>query len=151
MAEVVVFHHVQGLTEGVVAIADIFRANGHRVSTPDLFDGRTFDRIEDGIEFVEELGEELGVKRGLETASELSGRLIYCGFSLGTQPAQMLAQTATKATGALLFHGFFPPNVFAAEWPDSVDLQVHYMTDDKWCDNAAVSYTHLTLPTIYPV
>jgi dienelactone hydrolase len=43
MAEVVVFHHVQGLTPGVNAFADELRRAGHAVHTPDLFEGRTFD------------------------------------------------------------------------------------------------------------
>ena len=48
MAEVLLFHHVQGLTEGVVAFADELRRAGHTVHTPDLFDGRTFESIEAG-------------------------------------------------------------------------------------------------------
>ena len=40
MAHVLLFHHIQGLTEGVVAFADELRAAGHEVTTPDLFGGR---------------------------------------------------------------------------------------------------------------
>ena len=40
MAEVVLFHHLQGLTEGVRAFAGELRAGGHTVHTPDLFDGQ---------------------------------------------------------------------------------------------------------------
>lgn len=39
MAEVVLFHHAQGLTPGVVAFADELRRAGHTVHTPDLLDG----------------------------------------------------------------------------------------------------------------
>lgn len=139
MAEVVVFHHVQGLTEGVAAIADVFREHGHRVSTPDLFGGRTFSRLEDGVEFVGGLGREVVVNRALEAAAQLGDGAVYCGFSLGTRPAQMLAQSAPGARGALLFHGFYPSDMFAEKWPDGVDLQVHYTVDDEWCDNAVAS------------
>ena len=45
MAEVLLFHHAQGLTQGVRAFADDLRAGGHIVHTPDLFDGRTFQSI----------------------------------------------------------------------------------------------------------
>ena len=48
MAEILLFHHIQGLTHGVIAFADALRAGGHTVHTPDLFDGRTFDSIEAG-------------------------------------------------------------------------------------------------------
>ena len=49
MAEVVLFHHAQGLTSGVVEFADRLRPAGHTVHTPDLFDGHTFDTIEEGM------------------------------------------------------------------------------------------------------
>ena len=39
MAEIVLFHHAQGLTDGMMAIADEFRATGHIVHTPDLYGG----------------------------------------------------------------------------------------------------------------
>lgn len=35
---VVLFHHVQGLTPGVLAFAERLREGGHRVVTPDLFE-----------------------------------------------------------------------------------------------------------------
>jgi dienelactone hydrolase len=41
MAEVGLFHHVQGLTPGVLAFADRLREAGHTVTAPDLFDGRS--------------------------------------------------------------------------------------------------------------
>ncbi len=52
MAEVVLFHHVQGLTEGVRRLADALRSGGHTVHTPDLFDGATFGSLDDGELFV---------------------------------------------------------------------------------------------------
>ena len=55
MAEVLVFHHIQGLTEGVTGFADELRAAGHTVHTPDLFEGRTFDTIEEGFAFAQSL------------------------------------------------------------------------------------------------
>src|SRR5436190_23944832 len=39
MAEVLLFHHAQGQTEGLKAFADELRNAGHTVHTPDLFDG----------------------------------------------------------------------------------------------------------------
>ncbi|MDQ3449792.1 MAG: dienelactone hydrolase, partial [Actinomycetota bacterium] len=49
MAEVLLFHHAQGLTPGVLAFADELRRAGHTVHTPDLLDGRTFDTVEEGV------------------------------------------------------------------------------------------------------
>ena len=51
MAEVLLFHHIQGLTEGGTAFADELRAGGHTVHVPDLYDGKTFGSIEEGFAF----------------------------------------------------------------------------------------------------
>src|SRR5581483_1975426 len=57
MTEVLLYHHVQGLTDGVRAFADELRAAGHVVHTPDMFEGRTFESIEDGIVPFTEFGD----------------------------------------------------------------------------------------------
>ena len=48
MTEIVLFHHIQGLTPGVVGFADRLRAAGDTVHTPDSFEGRTFGSIDEG-------------------------------------------------------------------------------------------------------
>jgi dienelactone hydrolase len=131
MAEVVLFHHAQGLTPGVVAFADVLRRGGHTVHTPDLFDGRTFGSIEEGLEYAEQIGfpdEVIG--RGVRAVEPLPAGLVYAGFSLGVLPAQMLAQTRPGARGALLFYSCVPVSEFGAAWPDEVPVQVHGMDAD---------------------
>ena len=49
MTEVILFNHALGVTEGLVAFADRIRDGGHRVTVGDLFDGRTFDSLEEGV------------------------------------------------------------------------------------------------------
>ena len=131
MAEVVLFHHAQGLTPGVIAFADELRSAGHTVHTPDLFDGRTFDSIDEGMRHAEEIGfpgEVIG--RGAQAVEGLPGELVYAGFSLGVLPAQMLAQTRPGARGALLFYSCVPVSAFGSAWPDGVPAQVHGMDAD---------------------
>jgi dienelactone hydrolase len=131
MAEVVVFHHAQGLTPGVTAFADALRGAGHTVHTPDLFDGRTFGSIEDGMAYAEEIGFPAEIfKRGSHAVESLSAELVYAGFSLGVLPAQMLAQTRPGAHGALLFYSCIPASEFGSGWPDGVPVQVHGMDAD---------------------
>jgi dienelactone hydrolase len=130
MAEVLLFHHAQGLTSGVVAFADTLRRAGHSVHTPDLFDGRTFDTLENGMRFVEECGFSALIERGVRAAEGLPAELVYAGFSLGVLPAQMLAQTRAGARGALLFYACVPVSEFAASWPKGVPVQVHGMDAD---------------------
>jgi len=131
MAEVVLFHHAQGLTPGVVAFADELRRGGHTVHTPDLFDGRTFASIEEGLGYAEQIGfpDEV-IARGVRAVEGLPAGLVYAGFSLGVLPAQMLAQTRPGARGALLCYACVPVSEFGAAWPDGVPVQVHGMDAD---------------------
>ncbi|MEU9549191.1 dienelactone hydrolase family protein [Streptomyces werraensis] len=132
MAEVVLFHHVQGLTSGVVAFADELRAAGHTVHTPDLFDGRTFDSLEEGTAYVRQVGFGEVTARGVRAADALPRDVVHAGFSLGVVPAQELAQTRAGARGALLMHACIPVSEFGAAWPAGVPVQVHAMKDDAF-------------------
>ena len=58
MAEIVLFHHAQGPTPGVEGFADILRRAGHVVHLPDLFEGHTFDTLDEGIAHFQEVGGE---------------------------------------------------------------------------------------------
>ena len=129
MAEVVLFHHAQGLTPGVVAFADDLRAAGHMVHTPDLFDGRTFPTLEDGMAHVEEVGFGEVLDRGTRAVDGLPAALVYAGFSLGVLPAQKLAQTRPGARGALLCYSCVPSSEFGG-WPAGVPVQIHGMDAD---------------------
>src|ERR687886_1705453 len=130
MAEVLLFHHAQGLTPGVISFADTLRRAGHIVHTPDLFDGRTFDTLENGMRFVEERGFGALIERGVRAAEGLPAELVYAGFSLGVLPAQMLAQTRAGARGALLFYSCVPVSEFGTSWPADVPVQIHGMDAD---------------------
>jgi dienelactone hydrolase len=130
MAEVLLFHHAQGRTDGFEAFADELRRAGHTVHTPDLLDGRTFGSIEEGMAYAEQLGfpDEI-IERGVRAADGLPSELVYAGFSLGVLPAQKLAQTRAGARGALLFYACVPTEFFGG-WPAGVPVQIHGMDAD---------------------
>ena len=130
MAEVVLFHHAQGLTPGVAAFADELRRAGHIVHTPDLFEGRTFGTLDEGMQYVEQTGFGEMIERGTQAVDGLPAELVYAGFSLGVLPAQKLAQTRPGARGALLFYSCVPVSEFGSGWPDGVPVQVHGMDAD---------------------
>ncbi|MGI8627639.1 MAG: dienelactone hydrolase family protein [Geodermatophilaceae bacterium] len=132
MAEVLLFHHAQGLTPGVVAFADELRRAGHSVHTPDLFEGQTFDSITEGMAHVGQIGFEDIMERGVRAANGLPDELVYGGFSLGVLPAQKLAQTRPGAQGALLFYSCVPTSEFGSGWPDGVPVQIHGMDADPF-------------------
>ncbi|HXF97954.1 MAG TPA: dienelactone hydrolase family protein [Gaiellaceae bacterium] len=132
MAEVLLFHHAQGRTAGVRAFAVELRRAGHTVHVPDLYDGRTFASLEEGVAYAEQLGFGEVVERGQRAADALPGELVYAGFSLGVLPAQTLAQTRPGARGALLFHACVPVTALGASWPAGVPVQVHAMEADPF-------------------
>lgn len=136
MSDVVVYHHSLGLTDGVRTFADALRAAGHTVHTPDLYDGRTFATIEEGMAYAQELGFPAGiVDRGRAAAESLPADAYYVGFSLGAMPAQSLAQTKPGARGVVLCYGALPlgrwGDSWPAEWPEGVALQLHSTDGDE--------------------
>ena len=132
VTEVLLFHHAQGLTPGVRAFADALRAAGHTVHTPDLFDGRIFESIEEGLAYIGEIGFDSMRDRGVRAADALPAGIVYAGFSFGVMPAQKLAQTRPGARGALLFDACLPISGAWAigPWPDGVPVQIHGMDND---------------------
>jgi len=134
MAEVVLFHHVQGLTDGVRAFADELRAGGHTVHTPDLFDGECPATIELGLALVNLIGDEALSERATGALAGLPDGLVYGGFSFGGATAQQFAQTLPGARGALLYESFVS---LSAEWsfgpwPAGLPVQVHGMDHDPF-------------------
>ena len=132
MAEVLLFHHALGPTTGFHAFADELRDAGHKVHTPDLFDGRRFETIEAGVGYAQEIGFGEIIERGTRFAETLPAELVYGGFSLGVVPAQKLAQTRPGARGALLFYSCIPTSEFGDSWPTGVPVQVHGMDADPY-------------------
>ena len=112
MAEIVLFHHVMGLTPGVTAFADQLRSAGHIVHTPDLFDAHTFATLEEGMAHARTVGFDTIIDRGVTVAEALGPELVYAGFSMGVMPAQKLAQTREGARGALFFDSCLPVTEF---------------------------------------
>ena len=134
MADIVLFHHAQGLTPGVQAFADRIRRHGHLVIVPDFYEGRTFASIEEGVAHAESIGFGRVIDRAIAMVQPLPSPVVVAGFSLGSLPAQQLAQTNRGVIAAILYHGGVPAETFDAPWPAGVALQVHVVDDDAWND-----------------
>ncbi|MET8584174.1 dienelactone hydrolase family protein [Streptomyces collinus] len=134
MAEVLLYHHIQGLTDGVRAFADDLRQAGHIVHTPDLFDGRTFAGIEEGFGFARAKGLDAIRECGVAAADDLGPELVYAGFSYGVTIAQLLAQTRPGARGALFIDSCLPVTEFGEAWPVGVPVQIHGKEGDEFFD-----------------
>src|SRR5487761_660747 len=134
MAEVVLFHHVQGLTDGVRGFAEELRRGGHTVHTPDLFEGATPTTIDEGVALAGSIGDDLLGDRADASVAGLPSGLVYAGISLGAATAQRLAQTRPGARGALLYEACMPVTGEWAfgPWPAGVPVQIHGMDQDPF-------------------
>jgi dienelactone hydrolase len=156
MTDVLLYHHVQGLTDGVQAFADDLRQAGHTVHAPDLFDGKTFETIDEGMAFAQEAGFGALVERGVVAAEGLSPATVYAGFSFGVMVAQQLAQTRSDARGALLMYGCLPVSEFGEAWPEGVPVQVHgkeadpFFAEDLEAAQALAASTERAELFLYP-
>src|SRR6185436_19421601 len=106
---------------------DELRRAGHTVHTPDLYEGRTFATLDEGVGHAGSIGFGEVMQRGVRAAEALPAEVVYAGFSLGVMPAQQLAQTRPGARGALLVDACLPPSEFGSSWPDDVPVQIHGM------------------------
>ena len=132
MAEVLLFHHALGRTRGFLTFVDELRRADHVVHAPDLYDGRTFDNLDDGLAYANEVGFAEVIERGVRSADDLPTEMVYAGFSLGVMPAQKLAQGRPGARGALLFESCAPFREFGESWPKGVPVQIHGMDADPF-------------------
>src|ERR1700744_1500814 len=132
MAGVVLFHHVQGLTDGVRAFAAELGKSGHTVHTPDLFDGVRPATVGDGIALGQSIGDEELDRRTSSAVAGLPPGLVYGGFSFGGATAQGLAQTTPGARGALLCESCvsLTEDWSFGPWPDGLAAQIHGMDHD---------------------
>src|SRR5215208_6402891 len=156
MTEVVLYHHVQGLTEGVRTFAVELRRSGHTVHTPALFDGCTFETIDEGIAFAREVGFGALAEQGVAAAEDVRPGAVYAGFSCGVMAAQQLAQTRPGAGGALRMYSCLPVSEFGGAWPEGVPVQVHgkaadpFFADDLEAAQALVDSTEQAELFLYP-
>ncbi|GAB3246332.1 dienelactone hydrolase family protein [Kineosporia babensis] len=128
MAEVLLFHHAQGLTSGVLEFAQVVQQAGHTVHTPDLYEGKTFSGLDEGVNHARSLGFDTVLERGVQAAQAVPENVVYAGFSLGVLPVAKLATTRPGAVGALFLSGFVPPSEFGT-WP-GIPAQIHGMNAD---------------------
>src|SRR5262245_1799782 len=137
MAEIVLFHHAGGLTDGVVAFADVLRDAGHTVQTPDLFDGRTFADVHDGVAYADSVGEGTFAARAAEIVATMASDLVYGGMSMGAARAAEQVLTRPGARGAFFLYGAIAPSWWEASWPAGVPSQAHVSEGDEWREKDA--------------
>ncbi len=128
---IMLFHSTYGRRPAVARAADRLRAAGHEVWTPDLFEGRTFGTVEEGMAYKEETGKDELLKRAVLAAAPYSERgLVYAGFSFGASVAQTLALGDDRARGLLLLHG--TSDIAENTAVDELPVQLHVAEPDPF-------------------
>jgi hypothetical protein len=117
MAERLLFHHAQGLTAGCLSFADELRAAGHVVHAPDLYDGKTFTELTDGVAYAEQVGFETIIERGRLAAESLPNDIVYAGFSLGGCRRRCWPRRVPARRAPMLLHASVPTSEFGRPWP----------------------------------
>ena len=126
MTEVVLFHHVLGLTDGVRAFAERLAGGGHVVHTPDLYGGRVASSFEEGFSIKAEIGDDALLETAERAVEALPDELVFAGMSLGVMTAQRFAQTRANVRGALLYEACVPITGDWAfgPWPAGIGVQL---------------------------
>lgn len=117
------------------------------MTVPDLYDGKTFASIEDGVGYAREIGFETVLERGIRAAEDLPADAYYIGFSLGVMPAQALAQTRPGVRGAVFCYACLPTSEFGDGWPDGVPVQIHGMDADPFFAEEDLPYARELVET----
>lgn len=135
MAQIVLFHHSQGLTEGLRFLARRLEAVGHRVHTPDFFSGKVFSRPDEGLAFAGMVGHDAMEELAKRTAREHKGVDTVIGFSLGAFAAQLLAQEVRSVQRCVLVGGALDPRELQGDWRHGVALSIHLAQPDDWINH----------------
>ena len=146
MAEIVFFHHARGLTDGVKAFAQTLRDAGNVVHTPDLFDGLTFESIDDGVRHIHSLGTKVFAERSEAAVSAFPSRVVYGGASFGVHAATTQILRHTGALGAFFLYEVPLPSWWGVEWPLNVPVQAHQAEFDPWRQPEVEAHFAETVP-----
>jgi dienelactone hydrolase len=133
MAEIVLFHHAGGLMPGVLDLAEKLRVVGHTVHTPDLFEGHTFDDVNDGVAWAQGIGQEVFADRAKAFVRTVpSEELVYGGLSMGCARAAEQVLFRQGALAAFFLYGAIDPAWWNKRWPADVPAEAHLTESDPW-------------------
>jgi dienelactone hydrolase len=108
MAHVVLFHSILGLRPIEHAIAERFEREGHRVTLPDLFDGRATDDFDAGFAIRKEVGNDAIMARATAALAASPDDAVLSGVSFGAFLIAQFWDNRPRMAGALLYAGITP-------------------------------------------
>lgn len=130
MARVLLVHSTLGLRPAVLAQAERWRAAGHEVVTPDLFEGVVLDDVDAGMAHQDAVGFEELLRRLFAAAEAGGAGQVMAGWSMGGWLVQHVLQQRGDAAAALLM-GHAPSG---SAWP-GIPAQAHVAEGDPWVED----------------
>ncbi|MFO1143943.1 MAG: dienelactone hydrolase family protein [Amaricoccus sp.] len=135
MAEVVLFHSILGLRPAEAAIAARMRAAGHKVTTPDLYDGLRTDSYNEGFGMHDAIGDAELLRRARDAVAALPAETVLAGVSMGGGIAGELWKDRRETAGVLFLHG--PAPLAPAPRPGT-PVEVHMADPEPFDDEAFI-------------
>lgn len=131
-----VFHSVLGLRPVELGFAGRLRAAGHRVTTPDLYAGRTAPTLEEGFALKDAVGWETITRRARDAVRDLPEDTVLVGVSMGAGVVETVLPHRPGTAGVVLLHavGALPAGVRAG-----LPVQVHVADHDPIAPPAQVA------------
>ncbi|MDQ7806218.1 dienelactone hydrolase family protein [Amycolatopsis sp. A133] len=136
MTDVVVFHSVLGLRPVERGFADRLRAAGHRVTTPDLYDGRTASTLDEGFALKDAVGWETIAGRARDAVRDLPARTVLVGVSMGAGVVETVLPHRPATAGVVLLHAL---GALPAGSRPGLPVQVHVADPDPIAPPAQVA------------
>lgn len=132
MADIVVFHGITGLEPGAAGLEGPLLSEGHRVHTPDLFDGNHFESPDDGFAYLEEVRFGTLLERAEKALDQLPAEPVLIGISMGTGIASHFGRIRPETKAVALLHAV--PGRASGEpaWPASVPVEIHSSERDPY-------------------
>jgi dienelactone hydrolase len=139
---VILFHSMFGLRPVELGAARRLRESGHRVVTPDLFDGAVAGghsrkpELEDGFALMERIGWDTIVTRARAAVRDLPADAVLGGFSMGVGVIGSLWPDRPTAAGVFCLHATttVPENITAG-----TPVQTHAANDDPFAPSGQLA------------
>lgn len=131
MVHIVLFHSILGLRPVEHAIAAVIQADGHTVTLPDLFAGKSADNYDDAFALRKSVGTEAIMERAQVAVEAAPAEAVLSGVSFGASLIGEFWTDRPQMAGALLFAGI-------AEWMSlptpGLPISVHIARPDPFDD-----------------
>jgi dienelactone hydrolase len=131
MPHILLFHSILGLRPIERDLAREWEAAGHRVTLPDLYEGRAADDYDQGFSHYREVGPAQVAARAAAAAQAAPADAVLAGVSMGAGLVGDLWGARPRSKGALLIAGVAP---WSPDLRPGLPVQAHIARPDPFDD-----------------